>query len=603
MKKSINVQALRGISVLLVVLFHVGAPLFKNGWVGVDAFFVISGFLMWHLYADKISEGQIKEFYIKRLRRLLPALSVLILFSFLIFYFLFLPNERYIFISEVFSASFAFSNFYYWLEAQYFSSSQLRPLLNLWSIALELQFYLIFPILVILLNKSTLRFISLLLVSFATFISLGLSSFQTSFFTLPGRLWEFLLGMLVAHLKPSHIRESARFWMFKYFMVAIVILSTLVPEGDRFKIIVQIVIAFFSAFYIMVGFNRIGTGVIVMALSKIGDYSYSIYLIHFPLFILLGYTKFGGNPLMFENILSAFLYLLILFLCSWIMKEFVEDSKVLQNNLLKISLATMFLATTMLISKDELLRFGYSDYEVNIASASLDRGEFRCGLIARLPLFNSPNRTCLISSASDNSDKVLLVGNSHADSIKEAVVAALPGYEIYLLNQNNPIREDTYNSYISGVAGLKPKKVVIHNSSGSVDPYYLRKFILHLSNIGVQVSIIEPVPSPGFDVPRFVWNSNSNVVKLSEFAKDDFNLKNYYASKANELFLLASIKSEFGTNIIAVADLFCNFSCRFVDEVSLKPFYFDSGHLTRTGAKLLIDRLRSNLESIKVDSN
>jgi peptidoglycan/LPS O-acetylase OafA/YrhL len=601
MIKSINLQVLRGISVLLVVLFHIGAPFFKNGWVGVDIFFVISGFLMWHLYADKISEGQVKEFYIKRLRRLLPALAVLILLSSLIFYFVLLPNERNLFINEIFSASFAFSNLYYWLEVQYFSSSQLRPLLNLWSIALELQFYLIFPILVILLKKSTLRIISLLFISVATFLILGLFSFQTSFFTLPGRLWEFLLGMLVAHLKPSQIRMGARFWMFKYFMVAIVILSTLVPEGDWFKVLVQIVIAFLSALYIMVGFNRVGTGVIVRILSKIGDYSYSIYLIHFPLFILIGYTEFEGNPLKFENVLGVFLYFLVLFLGSWIMKEFVEDSKVLRDNFLKVSLATMFLATTILISKDDLIRFGYSHDEVNITSASLDRGEFRCGLIARFPLFNSPNRTCLISSASDNSDKVLLVGNSHADSIKEAVVAALPGREVYLLNQNNPIREETYNSYITGVAGLKPKTVIIHNSSGSVDPNYLRKFILHLSNIGVQVAIIEPVPSPGFDVPRFIWNLKDNGIKSSELVKDGFNLKNYYVSKAEELTLLASINSEFGTNIIAVADLFCNISCRVVDEVSLKPLYFDGGHLTRTGAKVLIDRLKSGLESITTD--
>ena len=362
MAKSINLQALRGISVVLVVLFHVGAPLFTNGWVGVDVFFVISGFLMWHLYADKISEGQVKEFYIKRLRRLLPALAVLILFSSLVFYFVLLPNERHLFMNEIFSASFAFSNLYYWLEVQYFSSSQLRPLLNIWSIALELQFYLIFPILVLLLKKSTLRFISLLLVSIATFIGLGLYSFQASFFTLPGRLWEFLLGMLVAHLKPSQIRESARFWMFKYFVVAIVILSTLVPEDDKFKMLVQIVIAFFSALYIMLGFNQIGTGVLVRTLSKIGDYSYSIYLIHFPLFILLGYIEFVGNPIKFESIFSAVLYFSVLILGSWLMKVFVEDSKVLQKSFLKISFVTMFLASTVLISKDELIKFGYSGY-------------------------------------------------------------------------------------------------------------------------------------------------------------------------------------------------------------------------------------------------
>ena len=597
MAKSINLQALRGISVVLVVLFHVGAPLFKNGWVGVDIFFVISGFLMWHLYADKISEGQVKEFYIKRLRRLLPALAVLILLSFVIFYFVLLPNERHLFINEIFSASFAFSNLYYWLEVQYFSSSQLRPLLNLWSIALELQFYLIFPILVLLLKKSTLRFISLLVVSIATFIGLGLYSFQTSFFTLPGRLWEFLLGMLVAHLKPNQIRESARFWMFKYFMVTIVILSTLVPEDNKFKVLVQIVIAFFSALYIMLEFNQIGTGVLVRILSKIGDYSYSIYLIHFPLFILLGYTEFMGNPIKFEGIFSGVLYFSALILGSWLMKEFVEDSKVFRKRFLKISFVTMFLATTILISKDELIGFGYSDNEVNIASAALDRGEFRCGLIARFPLFNSPNRTCLISSASDNADKVLLVGNSHADSIKEAVVAASSGKEVYLLNQNNPIREETYNSYIAGVAGLKPKKVIIHNSSGSVDPYYLRKFILHLTNIGVQVAIIEPVPSPDFDVPRFAWSLKKAGIDLSIFAKKGFDLETYYASKTKELSLLTSLSIDYGITLIPVADLFCNSSCLIIDKASLKPLYFDSSHLTLTGARFIVNRLKSGLEA------
>lgn len=597
MSKSIHLQALRGISVVLVVLFHIGAPFFTNGWVGVDIFFVISGFLMWHLYADKISQGLVREFYIKRLRRLLPALAVLILFSTLLFYFVLLPNERHLLIKEIFSASFAFSNLYYWLEVQYFSSSQLRPLLNLWSIALELQFYLIFPILVILLKKSTLRFIFLLLASVATFLGLGLYSFQTSFFTLPGRLWEFLLGMLVAHLKPSQIRVRARFWMFKYFLVAIVILSTLVPEDYKFKVIVQIMIAFFSALYIMVGFNHIGTGPIVRLFSKIGDYSYSIYLIHFPLFILLGYTQFEGNPIKFESVSSVTIYFFVLILGSWLMKEFVEDSRVFRKSFLNISFVIMFLATTMMISKDELIKFGYTDTEVNIASATLDRGDFRCGLFARFPILNSPNRTCLISSVGNTGPKVLLVGNSHLDSIKESLVAALPGKQVFLLNQNDPIREVTYNSHIAGVAEVKPKMVILHNSSGSVDPYFLRKFVGHLSNNGIRVVIIEPVPSPGFNVPRFVWSLKEAGIDLSKFTKEGFDLETYYASKTKELSLLTNLGINYGITLIPVADLFCNSSCQIVDKASLKPLYFDSSHLTLTGARFLVNRLKSVLEA------
>jgi hypothetical protein len=384
--------------------------------------------------------------------------------------------------------------------------------------------------------------------------------------------------------------------MFKYFLVAVVLLSTLVPEDDKFKILVQIVVAFFSALYIMLGFNGISTGVLVRSLSKIGDYSYSIYLIHFPLFILLGYSEFRGNPIKFESILSAVLFFSVLILASWLMKEFVEDSKFLRKNFLKMSFVTLFLATTMLASKDELIKFGYSDDEVNIASATLDRGEFRCGFLARFPILNSPNRTCLISSAGNTESKFLLVGNSHADSIKEAVVAALPGKQVFLLNQNDPIREDTYNSYITGVAELKPEIVILHNSSGNVDLYYLQKFVTYLSNIGIRVVIIEPVPSPGLNVPRFAWSLKKAGIDLSKFAKDGFDLETYYASKTKELSLLTSLSINHGVTLIPVADLFCDPSCQIVDKVSLKPLYFDSGHLTLTGAGILVNRLKSVLE-------
>jgi hypothetical protein len=361
--------------------------------------------------------------------------------------------------------------------------------------------------------------------------------------------------------------------------------------------LVQIVIAFISALYIMLGFNQIGTGLLVRTFSKIGDYSYSIYLIHFPLFILLGYTEFIGNPIKFESIFSAVLYFSVLILGSWLMKEFVEDSKVLQKSFLKISFFTMFLATTVLISKNELIKFGYSDNEVNIASATLDRGEYRCGLFARFPILNSSNRTCLISSVGNTGDKFLLVGNSHADSIKESVVAALPGQQVFLLNQNDPIRQDTYDSYITGVAGLKPKTVILHNSSGSVDPYYLRKYVAHLSNIGIRVVIIEPVPSPGLNVPRFAWSLKKAGIDLSSFAKEGFDLETYYASKTKELFLLTSLSIDYGITLIPVADLFCNSSCLIVDKASLRPLYFDSSHLTLTGARFVVNRLKSGLEA------
>ena len=131
-----------------------GFNAFRNGWIGVDIFFVISGFLMWHLYVDQIMNREITGFYIKRLKRLLPALSVSILISGLAFIPRLPIGQRNSLIDELSAASLGLSNIYYWLIDQHSSNSELRPLITLWSISLELQFYLLFPIIVFLTMRS-----------------------------------------------------------------------------------------------------------------------------------------------------------------------------------------------------------------------------------------------------------------------------------------------------------------------------------------------------------------------------------------------------------------------------------------------------------------
>ena len=189
-----DIQLLRGISVLLVVFYHLNISGFDNGYLGVDIFFVLSGFLMAKL-TDKVSPV---EFYIRRLKRLFPAYLVTIFFTTLAVFFITYPdavNQR---LDRLFFDLFALSNFSFWSESSYFDIVTFKPLLNLWSLAVELQFYLIAPFLLPFLRKRKIIHFTIMFGSLAASLVILTISPKTSFFMLPTRIWEFLFGAFAA---------------------------------------------------------------------------------------------------------------------------------------------------------------------------------------------------------------------------------------------------------------------------------------------------------------------------------------------------------------------------------------------------------------------
>lgn len=358
MKQSLNLQALRGISVLLVVLFHMGFHSFRNGWIGVDIFFVISGFLMWHLYIDQIMHHDIAGFYRKRLKRLLPALSISILISGLIFLFRLPPGQRGSMINELSAASLGLSNVYYWLVDHHSSNADLRPLITLWSIALELQFYLAFPLIVFLVKRSTRRLVLLMCCSSIAYALLGFFSYEAKLYTLPGKFCEFLLGMIVASLLQKYGYSRRRFQFASLLFVSFIVFLLFVSLRDRSEIILQVLAACISAYFILVGFREDTRNFLVRFLAKIGDYSYSIYLIHFPLFVFIGYSESLGNPSHLETPIEIIVFILILGFGSWALKNFVEDNKWFRDNYVRIFLATVSITTSLLFFKSQIVSFG-----------------------------------------------------------------------------------------------------------------------------------------------------------------------------------------------------------------------------------------------------
>lgn len=201
-----EIDGLRAIAVLSIVLFHAGFKAFEGGYVGVDIFFVISGFLITSIIVQDHRQGTFSfaAFYERRARRLLPALFFVLLVSMGFAWAWLLPGELTEFSKCLLSVLFFGSNFFFWHDSGYFATSaELRPLLHTWSLAVEEQFYFVFP--VVLLLASRLR----RSITAAILLALGLLSFgfslwasvykpQFAFFLLPARIWEFVVGALAA---------------------------------------------------------------------------------------------------------------------------------------------------------------------------------------------------------------------------------------------------------------------------------------------------------------------------------------------------------------------------------------------------------------------
>lgn len=148
-----EIDGLRAVAVLPVILFHGGVTLFQGGFLGVDIFFVISGYLITGIIVSDVVDGKfsITNFYERRARRILPALFLILLLSAVAFPFVMAPDELEEFGSSIISVIFFISNIFYWTQSGYFGTvSETTPLLHTWSLAVEEQFYILFPLLVAL---------------------------------------------------------------------------------------------------------------------------------------------------------------------------------------------------------------------------------------------------------------------------------------------------------------------------------------------------------------------------------------------------------------------------------------------------------------------
>ncbi len=206
MKYRPEIDGLRAVAVMPVIFFHAGLGLFSGGYIGVDIFFVISGYLITTIIVEDISlkKFSLAQFYERRARRILPALFFVIVVSIPFASFLLAGTSQLEFSQSIVSITLFVSNFFYWERSGYFeTASELLPFLHTWSLAVEEQFYIFFPLLLIALWRFNLRtIVSILLILLLS--SLSLSQWASTryaaanFYLTPMRAWELLIGVLLS---------------------------------------------------------------------------------------------------------------------------------------------------------------------------------------------------------------------------------------------------------------------------------------------------------------------------------------------------------------------------------------------------------------------
>lgn len=642
------VQGLRAVAVLAVLVFHAWPSALPGGFVGVDIFFVISGFLITGiLFRELQSTGRIDfaTFYARRLRRLLPAALLVTLCTFLYAYFTYSPLEIKRFASTVIAALLYASNFWFAHQAlDYLAVDQSTdPLLHTWSLAVEEQFYLFWPLFLVFVFRMyrfgprsrgvQMAVASVLIVGFCACLIMTSAEKSSAFFLTPFRMWEFAAGALVALTPRNRIGTpllSASQWVGAVLLAAsCAIYSTATTFPG-----VAASLPVFGAFLVLLSITSGGAGLITRILTSklfvlIGDRSYSLYLWHWPILVFL------QDELGERSVVAVVLGVALSLLLSEITFRLIENRlRVRGGSATRVKAsftvgAVTTLAGTASVVFVRLLSIGgagNSDQLRFYAAINDIPAIYRLGCHANFDV--TAINECRFGP--DRFSKtIVLLGDSHAAQWFPALerISLENGWRLFSFTKSacpgvafEPFDENRGRQYVEcttwrknalkRISEIKPDVVVLGNSgryslSKGVGSAQEREIwrraattILHeLESVAGAVVFVRDTPRAGFDVPthlaRAYWHGNGQEASVGFVARQPMS------DVVHEAELLATATRRRVT-IIDMNDVICpSLFCRVERDGII--LYSDSHHLTATFVRAVAPELFRRLSVLNDD--
>jgi peptidoglycan/LPS O-acetylase OafA/YrhL len=429
-----EIDGLRALAVLPVILFHAGFDTFSGGFIGVDIFFVISGYLITTIIlADLNNEAfSITNFYERRARRILPALFFVAFCSVLLSWIWLMPAEMKKFSQSLVSVAFFASNMFFYLKSDYFeSATELDPLLHTWSLAVEEQYYVIFPVLLMLLFKLGKHYVLagisiLLFVSFLT-AQIGSVAFPSfAFYSLPTRGWELLIGALVAlffDTKSKGVTNPLTNQIGSFAgLVMIAVPIFYFDKHTPFPGFYALFPTVGAAFIIIFARSRTHVGQLLghKWLVSMGLISYSAYLWHQPIFAFARHRSINELNEFFMLFLIALTLLLAAFSWKFVEAPFRNKSIIGRKQIFAFSIIGSILLSGFGYMGH--MNSGFTDrFDNNVMKALDAKNDVRARSLECTPTREQGLDLENACDLGDGKTIGVLVGDSHADSIALAL--------------------------------------------------------------------------------------------------------------------------------------------------------------------------------------
>lgn len=614
-----EIDGLRAVAVLSVLFFHCGYPFAPGGFIGVDVFFVISGFLITRIIAYDLDAQKFStlEFYKKRIARIAPALYSTILATSLIFFVLYPPGKSQELFSEIASSLLSLSNIYFFYTIDYFSDAANSPVLHTWSLAIEEQFYFLLPVTLAFLFKqkrSLVIWVVLILfsLSLASSIETTRNDRLAGFYLPWNRAWELMAGSLIALAPQNSLRRASK--QFLSF-IGLAIIGFCIWAFDKKTSFpgAGAILPVTGAVLCLLGAGS--SGVISNLLSNkvtefFGKISYSLYLIHWPIVCMaLLLNVLDSSAVKLAVVLSS--------VClAWLSWRFIETP--LRIHLTSQSgekvFASFALGTVVVFFAVMTLQFAGNmvwqqspkamSLTANMKSLDVDYRSGTCFLYPSLPHAVHLDPACL--HLNGPAPSILLIGDSHAANINEALRKMMPRHQVLqatatgckpVLNAHGDPRcadliNNTLHKWIPEHS-TQINQVIIAARWDESDLDNVEATLKHLKKTNVSIILMGPHPEFYIQQPLVLAYEELTGIPLS----------NHFIRRGQwevdrKMRNLVGIQNSNKINYYSILDQVCP-EQKCVPQINNSPLLSDRDHFTKAGSEFAIQPLGGLINASK----